>query len=109
MGALLGVLGVLGALLGVLALGVGFVGVSGSAVTVGSGPVGSVEPTSTAPSAVVVVVPTVGDSTAEVVPGEVAVHAESVRARTAAVAAEANPAPRLPPLRTTALTCICLP
>jgi hypothetical protein len=77
------------------ALGVGLVGVSGSAVTVGMGPVGaegSVEPAWTVPTAV-----TVGDSTAEVVRGAVPPHAESASPRTTAVAAEANRAlPLLP-------------
>jgi hypothetical protein len=80
------------------ALGVGLVGVSGSAVTVGMGPVGaagavgSVEPGSTVPTAV-----TVGDSTADVVRGAVTPHAESASPRTTAVAAEANRAlPLLP-------------
>jgi len=96
-----------GALLGVLdALGVGLVGVSGSAVTVG---MGSVEPASTVGPASPGAVAAMGDSTAEVVRGAVPLHAESVSPRTTAIAAEANPALRLPPLRTPVLTCICLP
>jgi hypothetical protein len=93
----LGVFGVLGA------LGVGFVGVSGSAVTVGMGPV---ESPPTAPVAGVVAVGcVVGDSIA-VVCCAALLQADNVTPRTTAIAAEANPPRRLPVLRTPALTCI---
>ncbi|GAA2485866.1 hypothetical protein GCM10009858_24760 [Terrabacter carboxydivorans] len=100
-GVVAGALGVVGALVVV----VGLVGVSGSAVTVG---IGAVDPGSAGP-VVVVDDATAGDSAADAVRGVVPLHAESVRPRMTAVAAEVNPAPRLPPLRTPVLTCICLP
>jgi len=90
--------------LGVLgALGVGFVGVSGSAVTVGMGPVES-SPGGVVASVVGVVCCADGDPVAVVCGAEL--HADNVRPRTAAMATEANPPRRLPVLRTPALTCI---
>jgi hypothetical protein len=90
--------------LGVLgALGVGFVGVSGSAVTVGMGPVES-SPAGVVAAVVGVVRCAVGDPV--VVVCGVVLHADNVMPRTTAIAAEANPPRRLPVLRTPALTCI---
>ncbi|WP_256794173.1 hypothetical protein [Terrabacter sp. Ter38] len=85
-----GVVGV-GVALGVAdGRGVGFVGVSGAALTVG---IGSVEPGWTVPVAVAAAV-AVGDSTADVVCGVVPLQAASVRPSTTIVAAEANPRDR---------------
>jgi hypothetical protein len=86
------------------ALDVGFVGVSGSAVTVGMGPVASSPPAPVVGVVAVVVGCAVGDSIA-VVCG-VVLHADNVTPRTTAIAAEANPPRRLPVLRTPALTCM---
>ena len=87
------------------ALGVGFVGVSGSAVTVGIGPVASPPAAPVRRRRAVVVGCAVGDSIA-VVCGVVLLQADNVMPRTTAIAAEANPPRRLPVLRTPALTCI---